>query len=119
VIVVEEMLTAGTGPGHVLLRAFPASQVDFVGVRNALGRRRPTRRRPPTARCNRSAASKSSRTASTAETNRRDKLHDKALERCRQFFVALQQSGRDWLLLGTTKTGLVYRLKKNPPQSHE
>ena len=39
--------------------------------------------------------------------------------RCQQFFIALQQSGHDWLFLGTTKTGLVYRLKGNPPQSHE
>jgi hypothetical protein len=50
---------------------------------------------------------------------RRDELHDKAVERARQFFIALQQVGRDWLSLGTTKTGLVYRLKGNPPQSHE
>ena len=50
---------------------------------------------------------------------RRDELHDKAMDRCRQFFIALQQSGRDWLSLGTTKTGLVYRLKGNPPQAHE
>jgi hypothetical protein len=50
---------------------------------------------------------------------RRDELHDKAMDHCRQFFIALQQSGRDWLSLGTTKTGLVYRLKGNPPQAHE
>jgi hypothetical protein len=54
-----------------------------------------------------------------AKFKRRDKLHDKALERCREFFVSVQQSARDWLLLGTTKTGLVYRVKGNPPQSHE
>jgi len=54
-----------------------------------------------------------------AKFKRRDDLHEKAIERCRQFFMALQQSGRDWLSLGTTKTGLVYRLKGNPPQSHE
>jgi hypothetical protein len=50
---------------------------------------------------------------------RRDELHDKAMERCQQFFIALQHSGSDWLSLGTTKTGLVYRLKGNAPQSHE
>ena len=50
---------------------------------------------------------------------RRDEVHEKARDRCREFFIALQQSGRDWLSLGTTKTGLVYRLKGNPPQSHE
>jgi hypothetical protein len=44
---------------------------------------------------------------------------ERELGRCQQFFIALQQSGRDWLFLGTTKTGLVYRLKGNPPQSHE
>jgi hypothetical protein len=41
------------------------------------------------------------------------------MDRCRQFFIELQQSGRDWLSLGTTKTGLVYRLKGNRPQAHE
>lgn len=50
---------------------------------------------------------------------RRDELHEKAIDRCRKFFIALQQSGRDWLALGTTKTGMVYRLKGNPPQTHE
>jgi hypothetical protein len=54
-----------------------------------------------------------------AKFKRRDELHDKAVDRCRKFFIALQQSGHDWLSLGTTKTGLVYRLKGNPPQSHE
>jgi len=54
-----------------------------------------------------------------AKFKRRDKLHEKAMERGRQFFIELQQAGRDWLALGTTKTGLVYRLKGNPPQSHE
>ena len=50
---------------------------------------------------------------------RRDELHEKAIERVKQFFIALQQDGHDWLSLGTTKTGLVYRLKGNPPQAHE
>lgn len=54
-----------------------------------------------------------------AKFKRRDDLHGKAQERVRQFFIALQQASRDWLSLGTTKTGLVYRLKGNPPQSHE
>ena len=54
-----------------------------------------------------------------AKFKRRDELHEKAMDRCRQFFIALQQSGHDWLSLGTTKTGLVYRLKGNPPQAHE
>ena len=54
-----------------------------------------------------------------AKFKRRDDVNEKAMNRCQQFFIALQQSGRDWLFLGTTKTGLVYRLKGNPPQSHE
>jgi len=50
---------------------------------------------------------------------RRDDLHEKAVERCKRFFEALQYAARDWISLGTTKTGIVYRLKGNPPQSHE
>jgi hypothetical protein len=50
---------------------------------------------------------------------RGDELHEKAMERCRQFFIELQQSGRNWLSLGTTKAGLVYRLEGNPPQAHK
>jgi hypothetical protein len=50
---------------------------------------------------------------------RGDELREKAMERCRQFFIELQQSGRDWLSLGTTKAGLVYRLEGNPLQAHE
>ena len=53
------------------------------------------------------------------KAKRRDDVHEKTLERIKQFFVALQQAGHDWLSLGTTKTGLVYRLKGNPPQAHE
>ena len=31
----------------------------------------------------------------------------------------LQNEVEDWLALGVTKTGMVYRLKGNEPQSHE
>jgi hypothetical protein len=50
---------------------------------------------------------------------RRDELHDKAMARYKEFFVTLQEIGRDWVSLGTTKTAVVYRLKGNPPQAHE
>jgi hypothetical protein len=50
---------------------------------------------------------------------RREDLHDKALERVRQFFLVLQELAGEWISLGSTKTGVVYRLKGNPPQSHE
>lgn len=39
--------------------------------------------------------------------------------RAEELFIKLQQIAAGWLLLGTTKTGLVYRLKGNPPQAHE
>jgi hypothetical protein len=50
---------------------------------------------------------------------RRDDLHEKALARCKEFFCGLQRAARDWVSLGTTKTGVVYRLKGNPPNAHE
>ena len=36
-----------------------------------------------------------------------------------QFYITLQQNVQDWLALGVTKTGMVYRLKGNEPQTHE
>lgn len=36
-----------------------------------------------------------------------------------QFYVNLQHEVENWLALGVTKTGMVYRLKGNEPQSHE
>jgi hypothetical protein len=50
---------------------------------------------------------------------RRDDLHDKALERVKRFFISLQDAAKDWISVGSTKTGIVYHLKGNPPQSHE
>jgi hypothetical protein len=50
---------------------------------------------------------------------KRDELHDKAIDRCKDFFCSLQRTGSDWVSLGTTKTGAVYRLKGNPPAAHE
>ena len=50
---------------------------------------------------------------------RRDEVHEAAKKHCEQFFCLLQQNAEDWLALGTTKTAAVYRLKGNPPQSHE
>lgn len=50
---------------------------------------------------------------------RRDDLNDKALKRSQTFFLALQNAARDWIQLGATKTGGVYRLKGTPPHAHE
>lgn len=43
----------------------------------------------------------------------RHELPDKVLWRCQDFFFALQQVARDWIALGTTKTGTVYRTAGN------
>jgi hypothetical protein len=51
--------------------------------------------------------------------DRKDELHTKALHRCEQFFCSLQNIASDWVALGTTKTGAVYRLGGKPTQSHE
>jgi len=50
---------------------------------------------------------------------RREDLRDRALKRAEAFFVALQYAAKDWIALGATKTGVVYRLKGNPPNAHE
>lgn len=50
---------------------------------------------------------------------RREDLNEKALKRSKAFFLALQDAARDWIALGATKTGVVYRLKGNPPHAHE
>jgi len=46
-------------------------------------------------------------------------LHKKAQQRSDAFFVSLQNKASDWVSLGTTKTGMVYRMNGNAPQSHE
>jgi hypothetical protein len=53
------------------------------------------------------------------KAERRNELHAIALKRAEQFFIALQYAAQDWLALGSTKTGAVYRLRGNPPSSHE
>jgi hypothetical protein len=50
---------------------------------------------------------------------KRDELSSKSVKRSEQFFVSLQLAAKDWVLLGATKTGIVYRLNGNPPQFHE
>jgi hypothetical protein len=50
---------------------------------------------------------------------KREELSAKAMKRAEQFFVTLQDAAAPWLLLGATKTGIVYRLHGNPPQAHE
>ena len=46
-----------------------------------------------------------------AKFKRADELHEKAMDRGRQFFIALQQSGRDWLSSARPRPGLSTGLK--------
>jgi len=50
---------------------------------------------------------------------RQEDLHEKPKRLSEQFFISLQQCVKEWISLGTTKTGAVYRLHGNAPQSHE
>jgi hypothetical protein len=50
---------------------------------------------------------------------RQEDFHTKAKERSEQFFVSLQHAASALIALGATKTGMVYRMKGNAPQSHE
>ena len=50
---------------------------------------------------------------------RLDERHAVAMKGAEQFLILLQETASDWLSLGTTKTGTVYRLKGNPPTAHE
>jgi hypothetical protein len=49
----------------------------------------------------------------------REEIGGKQKKLAADFYVTLQQDVKDWLALGVTKTGMVYRLKGNEPQSHE
>jgi hypothetical protein len=54
-----------------------------------------------------------------AKFDRANELHQKAMERCENLFVGVQNLLGDEVYLGATKTGIVYRLNGNPPQNHE
>jgi hypothetical protein len=54
-----------------------------------------------------------------ARFDRREDVHQVVKQRAEELFIKLQQVATGWLMLGTTKTGLLYQLKGNPPQSHE
>src|SRR5262249_92772 len=54
-----------------------------------------------------------------AKFNSRDDVQQVVKQRVEELYIKLQQIAVGWLYLGTTKTGLVYRLKGNPPQAHE
>lgn len=51
--------------------------------------------------------------------DRREDVHENAKKRVELYYLALQQAAKNWIALGCTKTGMVYRLKGNEPQSHE
>jgi hypothetical protein len=54
-----------------------------------------------------------------ANFDRMEDIAEKQKKLAAQFYVTLQQEVEGWLALGVTKTGMVYRLKGNEPQSHE
>jgi hypothetical protein len=51
--------------------------------------------------------------------NRGNAFHKRAMKLSEQFFVALQRNAGDLVSLGTTKTGIVYKLKGNSPLRDE
>jgi hypothetical protein len=54
-----------------------------------------------------------------AKFDRREAVAEKSKRLGGQFYMTLQNEVADMLALGVTKTGMVYRLKGNPPNSHE
>jgi hypothetical protein len=54
-----------------------------------------------------------------ARFERKEDVHRKARDLAEQFFVSLQNDVKEWISLGTTKTGMVYRLKSDASQGHE
>ena len=54
-----------------------------------------------------------------AKFERSEDINDVLRQRVTDMYIKLQLIATGWLYLGTTKTGLVYRLKGNPPQAHE
>jgi hypothetical protein len=51
--------------------------------------------------------------------DRRDDVPERAQQLIRQFFITVQHQAGDWISLGTTKTGLVYRLSGHAIERHE
>jgi len=54
-----------------------------------------------------------------AKFDRREDVPRKTEQLVKDFFVRLQYDVKDWIWLGTTKTGLVYRLKGRRVERHE
>lgn len=50
---------------------------------------------------------------------RREELREETIRKAEAFFVSLQYEAQDWIALGATKTGVVYRLLGNSPSGHE
>ena len=51
--------------------------------------------------------------------NRREDLREAAISKAKAFFLSLQYAAEDWIALGATKTGVVYRLLGNSPNANE
>jgi hypothetical protein len=51
--------------------------------------------------------------------DRREDVSQKSKDLYKQFFITLQYDVKSWISLGTTKTGMVYRMKGYKPESDE
>jgi hypothetical protein len=51
--------------------------------------------------------------------SQQSEVREKSVKKAQSFFVALQNSAKEWLELGATKTAIVYRLKGNMPNAGE
>jgi hypothetical protein len=51
--------------------------------------------------------------------HRYDDLHQKSKKKAEHFFTFLQQTAKDWVQTGVTKTALVYRAGGTAPRNHE
>src|SRR5436190_480560 len=49
----------------------------------------------------------------------RKELALESMQRAEAFFIAMQYAAKDYIALKATKTGVMYRLLGNPPNSHE
>jgi hypothetical protein len=50
---------------------------------------------------------------------RREELREETIRKVEAFFISLQHEAQEWIALGATKTGVVYRLLGHPPSGHE
>ena len=110
--------TQGRGAHSLTIRRAIASSSSSVRAR---WRRRISRPRRLAASCTESARARPRpRAHHRCEFKRDETMHVKARKRGgRTLYARMQESLRDWLALGVTKTRVVYGLGKTAPRYHE